>query len=64
MRPDVYVQFQEAEANINALVDAAREEFKKEKKRTRILSMKLYVKPEERTAYYVINDKSEGKIAY
>ncbi len=64
LKPDVYVQFQETEANINDLVEAAREEFRKEKKRTRILSMKLYVKPEERTAYYVINEKSEGKIEF
>ena len=64
LKPEVYVQYEGAEIAVNDLVDAARAEFRKEKKRTRITGMKLYVKPEERTAYYVINEKSEGKVAF
>ena len=64
LKPDVYVQFQESQAVINDLIEAAKDEFRKEKKRTRITDMKLYVKPEERTAYYVINEKVEGKVTY
>ena len=64
LKPSVYVQFQETEANINELIDSAKAAFKAEKKRTRITSMKLYVKPEERSAYFVINEKNEGKISY
>ena len=64
LKPEVYVQYEGAEIAVNDLVDAAKAEFRKEKKRTRITGMKLYVKPEERTAYYVINEKSEGKVAF
>lgn len=62
--PEVYVQFQETQAEIGDLVERAKVEFHKEKKRTRITELKLYVKPDERTAYYVINGKAEGKVDY
>ena len=64
LSPEIYVQFQEAEANISDLVERAKSAFKQEHKRTRILSMKLYVKPEERAAYYVINEGTSGKVEY
>ena len=64
LKPEIFVQFQETQADINELIDRAKAAFKSEKKRTRITDMKLYVKPEERAAYYVINEKSEGKISY
>ena len=47
-----------------ALVEAAKADFHKEKKRTLITALKLYVKPEEHMAYYVINGSHEGKIPY
>ena len=31
-------------------------------KRTPITSLKLYLKPEENAAYYVINEKDTGKV--
>ena len=64
LKPAIYVQFQETQANVNDLVESARAAFRAEKKRTRITDMKLYIKPEERAAYYVINEKNEGKISY
>lgn len=64
LKPEVYVQFQETEADIAVLIERAKEEFHKEKKRTRITGMKLYIKPEERAAYYVINEKASGKVEY
>lgn len=64
LKPEIFVQFQETQADINDLIERAKAAFKSEKKRTRITEMKLYVKPEERSAYYVINEKSEGKIGY
>lgn len=47
-----------------ALVEAAKADFHKEKKRTLVTSLKLYVKPEEHMAYYVINGSYEGKVPY
>ena len=38
--------------------------FRKEKKRAQIIEFKLYVKPEERAAYYVVNESFDGKISF
>ena len=64
LKPEVFVQFQEGEASIDALIEAAKADFHETKKRTLITAMKLYVKPEEHTAYYVINEKYEGKVSF
>lgn len=66
MKPVVYVQYQESEAEISALVDAAVADFRTKKKRVAVTDLKLYIKPEERAAYYVINgnDDLAGRIAY
>lgn len=64
LKPSVYVQYQGAEIEVGTLLEAAKADFHSEKKRTRITDLKLYIKPEELTAYYVINEKFEGKITY
>ena len=60
----VYVQFQDTEVEVGALMEAARAAFREVKKRTAIKDMKLYIKPEEKAAYYVINEKFDGKVEY
>ena len=60
----VYVQFQDTEVEVGALMEAARAAFREVKKRTAINDMKLYIKPEEKAAYYVINEKFAGKVDY
>ena len=64
LKPTVVVQFQGSEVDLDALVEAAKADFRQTKKRTPITDLKLYVKPEERMAYYVVNDKPTGSIAY
>ncbi|MBQ9492988.1 MAG: hypothetical protein IJR54_04550 [Oscillibacter sp.] len=64
MKPAVYVQYEGAEALIDDLIEAATADFRKEKKRAKIIEFKLYVKPEERAAYYVINGTYDGKVEY
>ena len=64
LKPTVIMQFQGAEVDLDALVEAAKADFRQEKKRTPITDLKLYVKPEERTAYYVVNEKFNGSVAY
>ena len=64
MRPEIFVQYQGGEISMEALVEAAKENFHEGKKRTLITSLKVYVKPEERTAYYVVNETFEGKIPF
>ena len=64
MEPQVVVQFQGMDIDVNALAEAARADFKASHKRVRVLSLRLYVKPEERAAYYVVNDTYEGRLGY
>ena len=64
LKPEIIIQFQDSETTIDALVEAAKADFHQIKKRTRVTAMKLYVKPEERAAYYVINDGHEGKVSF
>lgn len=64
MRPEIFVQYQGGEISMDALVEAVKANFHAEKKRTLITSLKMYMKPEEHTAYYVINGEYEGKITF
>ena len=62
--PQVYIQYQDTEVEVAALMDRVHAAFRMEKKRTPIKEMKLYVKPEEKAVYYVINEKFDGKVEY
>ena len=64
LKPTVIVQFQGAEVDMDTLVEAAKADFRQTKKRTPITDLKLYVKPEERMAYYVANEKHNGSVTY
>jgi len=64
LKPTVVVQFQGAEVDMDTLVEAAKADFRQEKKRTPITDLKLYVKPEERTAYYVVNETFNGSVSF
>lgn len=43
---------------------AAKADFRAHKKRTLITSLKLYIKPEEQTAYYVVNEEYTGSVTF
>lgn len=62
MKPELYVQYDFNEFNISGLVDAAKAAFKAKHSRVAVKSCKIYVKPQERAAYYVINDDFTGKL--
>ena len=64
LKPELFVQFQGAETDLNTLVEAAKADFHAAKKRTLVTGLKLYIKPEEHIAYYVINGEHEGKISF
>lgn len=64
LKPELWIQFQESEVNPADLVEAAKADFRGTKKRTLITDLKLYIKPEERMAYYVINETHNGKIPF
>ena len=44
--------------------EKAKADFHAAKKRTLVTGLKLYIKPEEHIAYYVINGEHEGKISF
>ena len=62
MKPELVLQYQDSETDVMALVEAAKADFKATHKRTLITSLKLYLKPEDGAAYYVINGSESGKI--
>jgi len=64
LKPELFLQYQDGETDMNALVEAAKADFHKGKKRTLVTALKLYVKPEEHTAYYVVNGSYTGKISF
>ncbi len=64
MTPELVLQYQGAEVDVAALVEAAKAEFKAQHKRTLITGLKLYIKPEDGAAYYVINGSADGKIDF
>lgn len=64
MVPSMTLQYQGADVDLQELTEKAKATFKDQHKRTRITSVEMYFKPEERTAYYVINKSFEGKIDY
>jgi hypothetical protein len=64
LKPEIFVEYQGAQTDMSALVEAAKADFHAEKKRTRITDLKLYVKPEEHIAYYVVNEKYKGNVSF
>ena len=60
-KPEYYVQFAGKEVDLEELTERAKGVFKAENKRAAVLSCRIYLKPEENAAYYVINDSFFGK---
>ena len=62
--PEVFVQYgPNGEASVEAVVERIKNEYVAQGHRlSSIKSMKVYVKPEERSAYYVINEKTQGRV--
>ena len=63
LKPELFIQYQGGETDVEKLVEDVEPAFHSEKKRTLVTSLKLYIKPEEQTAYYVINETFEGKVS-
>lgn len=55
------VQFGGNEYDVDEIVAKAKAAFKAESKAA-IKTVNVYIKPEDNAAYYVVNDKAEGKI--
>lgn len=64
LKPEYFMQYQGSEIDMGALAEAAKADFHAAKKRTLITGLKLYIKPEEHIAYYVVNETYEGNISF
>lgn len=64
LKPAFIMQFRGSDVDLSTLAEAAKADFRQTKKRTPITDLKLYIKPEEHTAYYVINKKHTGSVSY
>ena len=61
--PEVYVQYQGNESDLAAITARIKKQYVEEgHKESDIKSLKIYLKPEDASAYYVINDNNSGKI--
>lgn len=58
--PEVYVQWNDRELDCIKILERAKNQYKADN-RGMIVSCKLYIKPQEGVAYYVINDET-GKV--
>lgn len=59
---EVYFEYNGEQLLSKELVDRIKETYKNEGHRiSSIKSLRVYINPDERKAYYVINDKAEGK---
>ena len=62
-KDEVFVQFAGEEYSVEEVMEKAKAAYIAEGHRAAaIKSVRLYIKPEERKAYYVINDKAAGSI--
>ncbi len=64
MTPTLTMQYGGRDIDVKALVQAAKDDFKANHKRTLLTELNLYLKPEDSTMYYVANGSVEGKISF
>ena len=64
MTPTLTMQYGGRDIDVKALVQAAKDDFKANHKRTLLTELNLYLKPEDSTLYYVANGLTEGKIRF
>ena len=60
---EIYVQYGPGESSVATVVEKIKAEYVEQGHRaSSIKSLKVYLKPEDRSAYYVINDKVAGRV--
>ena len=62
-QPEIFIQYGSGESSVGAVVERIRNEYVEQGHRlSSIKSLKVYLKPEDISAYYVINDKVAGRV--
>lgn len=62
-KTEVLLQYQYQEVTVAEIEKRVLAQYKKDKTGEDAKTVKIYVKPEENTAYYVVNDKFRGSVA-
>ena len=63
VKPEIIVQYQNSEVDTAAIEERVKSQFVAEgHKAGFIRKLSIYIKPEEYSAYYVINDKFSGRV--
>lgn len=55
------VQFAGLEFDTQEIIERCKADYKSENSRKQVRSLEVYLKPDERKAYYVVNNKAEGR---
>ncbi len=64
-RTEFFIQYKDYEIRTEDIAEKIREKYISEgNKRSDIKELQVYLKPEENTAYYVVNHKDTGKFTY
>ena len=61
-KTETYIQFGDIELNTNYISDKVRSDYEEREDSKTIKKLRIYIKPEERKACYVVNDNSTGSI--
>ncbi|MCI6858450.1 MAG: DUF6465 family protein [Eubacterium sp.] len=60
---EVYLQYQGYESLLDTVTERIKKQYEEEgHKESEMKSLKIYLKPEEASAYYVINEENSGKV--
>ena len=59
-KEQIFLQYASKEVNMADVVESCKAAYRANNPRKQIRSIKIYVKPDENKAYYVINDKESG----
>ena len=60
---EVYLQFGDREVRVDEVAKAAQEDFRVREEQHELETVRLYLKPEDCAAYYVVNGAYNGKVA-
>lgn len=62
VKTDLFVEFGNAQVSMDKVVEDVKKTFAAQGNKDEVKSVKVYLKPEEQTAYYIVNGTVSGKM--
>ncbi len=62
VKTEICLQYRSREADTDQMIQRVQEDYKAHGNTAEISSIQLYIKPEEWTVYYVVNDGTVGRV--